>query len=231
LATTLDIRHWRNAQRAELVARRIAVPAAQHRDWSRVITELLLQEFPQLRALTVGAYWPFKAEFDPRPAMRRLRRCGARLALPVVVQKNAPMQFREWWPGAPMGKGVLDLPIPVGTALLAPQALLIPLLGFDAKGYRLGLGGGYFDRTLATLSPQPLKIGVGFELSRIATIHPLAHDVAMDVIVTQTGVHRPGDVDTEGDEGAATAPDCERRAYASPVCYAHEFEPGTLDDG
>jgi 5,10-methenyltetrahydrofolate synthetase len=80
--------------------------------------------------------------------------------------------------------------VPEGTEVLAPQALLIPPLGFDARGYRLGYGGGYLDRTLAALPEQPLKIGVAFELSRMATIRPQGHDIAMDFIVTELGLYR-----------------------------------------
>jgi 5,10-methenyltetrahydrofolate synthetase len=69
--------------------------------------------------------------------------------------------------------------------------ILLPLNGFDPAGYRLGYGGGYFDRTLAALSPRPLTIGIGFELNRIASIRPQAHDLALDWIVTENGVFRP----------------------------------------
>lgn len=88
-----------------------------------------------------------------------------------------------------MTKGVFDLPVPDGTMVVQPQALLIPPVAFDTRGYRLGYGGGYFDRTLASMTPQPLKIGVAFELSRIATIYPQCHDVAMDFIVTEARIY------------------------------------------
>ncbi len=259
MTTTGDTRQWRKAQRAELLARRVGAPAPQRRQWNQSITRLLVEEFPILQWMVVGCYWPYLGEFDLRFAIRRLRSCGVRVALPVVVQKNAPLQFREWWPGAPMAKGVLDLPVPDGTELLTPQALLIPPVGFDGKGYRLGYGAGYFDRTLAAMHPQPLKIGVGFELSRMATIRPQPHDVAMDFIVTEAGVHcveeggltlvedswhvlrhassiirrRAG---AERGANAAvhgllqTALQSQRRPYASPACYAHEFESGWQDE-
>jgi 5-formyltetrahydrofolate cyclo-ligase len=68
--------------------------------------------------------------------------------------------------------------------------LIVPLLGFDAAGYRLGYGGGYYDRTLAAMAPRPLSIGVGYELGRLDTIHPQAHDIPLDAIVTENGSHR-----------------------------------------
>ena len=87
-----------------------------------------------------------------------------------------------------MAKGVYDLPVPDGTSLLTPDALLIPALGVGPQGDRLGYGGGYFDRTLAALHPKPLAVGLAFELSRIATIEPQPHDVLMDFIVTEAGI-------------------------------------------
>ena len=185
-----DLTLWRRAQRADLLARRMAVQAHQHRLWNDAITAQLLDGFPSLKKSMVGFYWPFKAEFDPRFAIHQLRLSGARTALPVVLQKHAPLEFRAWWPSAQMTKGVFELPIPDGTEVVWPDALLIPPVGFDAQGYRLGYGGGYFDRTLATMSPQPLKIGVAFELSRMRTIRPQPYDIPMDFIVTEAGIHR-----------------------------------------
>jgi 5-formyltetrahydrofolate cyclo-ligase len=186
---------WRRARRSELLARRIGAATHSRREWDAAITLLLTEGFPLLRQMSVGFYWPFKNEFDPRFAIHHWRQRGARAALPVVVEKFAPLQFRQWWPGAPMTTGVYDLPFPDGTAVVVPEALLIPPVGFDAQGFRLGYGAGYFDRTLAAMTPQPLKIGVAYELSRMPTIQPQPHDVPMDFIVTEAGVHR---VDADG---------------------------------
>ena len=129
-----------------------------------------------------------KGEYDPRVAVLKLREGGSRTALPVVVQKAAPLEFREWWPGVETIPGVFNLPVPQSPAV-TPAALLMPPVGFDAQGYRLGYGGGYFDRTLAARSPQPLKIGVAREVSRIPTIHPQAYDIPMDFVITPEGIH------------------------------------------
>ena len=188
-----DIARWRREQRAALIARRVAVPAAERQAWSKRITRQLLEGFPALEGAVVGCCWPYQGEFDARHVARHLRDRGARIVLPVVVAKGAPMEFREWWPGAPMGRGVLDLPFPEGTAVLQPQALLIPPVGFDDAGYRLGYGGGYFDRTLAALAAAgatPLKIGVGFEIGRLPTVYPQPHDIPMDAMVTEAGLQR-----------------------------------------
>jgi len=246
-----DIGQWRKARRTELLALRSAVSKSQHREWTAVITRLLVQGFPLLRSMAISFYWPFKGEFDPRFAIRHFRQRGATVALPEVVRKQMPLQFRAWWPGVSVAKGVFDLPVPEGTALVRPQALLIPPVGFDERGYRLGYGGGYFDRTLAAMTPQPLKIGVAFELSKIASIWPQDHDIPMDFIVTEAGIHGVGrdgleliadpqraaarasaiviarnsggaarNVQTDVDDESNTAP----RQYASPPCYAHEFD-------
>jgi 5,10-methenyltetrahydrofolate synthetase len=187
-----ELQRWRAERREELIGRRLAATPEQRREWSERITRQLLDAFPLLRGGVVGFCWPYRGEFDPRFAIRRLRESGARAALPRVVARGAPLQFQAWWPGAPLRRGVLGIPVPDGTEPLQPQALLVPPVGFDARGYRLGYGAGYFDRTLAAAVPRPLAIAVGFELSRMPTIHPQPHDVPMDFVVTEAGVHRVG---------------------------------------
>jgi hypothetical protein len=109
----------------------------------------------------------------------------------VVVAKHAPLEFREWEPGVATAPGVFGLPVPQSAALV-PDVLLMPPVGFDGAGYRLGYGGGYFDRTLASRSPQPLKIGLARGMSHIETIHPQPHDIPMDFVITEAGIHEPG---------------------------------------
>ncbi|MBL8336475.1 MAG: 5-formyltetrahydrofolate cyclo-ligase [Rhodoferax sp.] len=178
----------RRALRTALLERRQAVAAGVRRAWDARITEHLLRAFPIRAPLVVGFYWPMRAEFDPRPAIRAWRQAGAQAALPVVLAKGQALEFRAWWPGAPTRKAVFDLPEPQGTPVLRPDVLLMPPLGFDAAGYRLGYGGGFYDITLATMDPQPLKVGVGYELSRLDSIDPLPHDVPMDIVITEAGV-------------------------------------------
>jgi 5-formyltetrahydrofolate cyclo-ligase len=104
-----------------------------------------------------------------------------------VVGKGEPLEFHEWWPGVAMVNGVYDVPIPDGTARLAPDLLLIPAVGIGSAGDRLGYGGGFFDRTLAARTPRPVSIAIAFELSRLPTTEPQAHDVLMDLVVTESG--------------------------------------------
>ena len=111
-----------------------------------------------------------------------------KVALPVVVDKKGPLEYRAWRPGDQLVDGVWNIPIPEKRDIVTPALVLAPLVGFDAACYRLGYGGGYFDRTLAALSPRVFAIGVGFEVQRIATIYPQSFDIAMDLIVTETGI-------------------------------------------
>lgn len=184
----MDVTAWRKEKRAELIALRKAIDPGIQRAEDERIAELLLAGFPMLAGLTLGFYWPFNGEVDSRVAVHRLRTRGARTALPVVVEKNAPLEFREWTPGVATLPGVFGLPVPQ-SPVVVPDAVLMPPVGFDGAGYRLGYGGGYFDRTLASLSPQPLKIGLAREVSRIETIHPQPHDIAMDFVITPNGIY------------------------------------------
>lgn len=175
---------WRKAQRARLLAQRMAVGREQHGRWNAQLTSRLLAALELHSGMVVAGYWPLKGEFDPRFLMRAWRLAGVRTALPVVVQKAAPLQFREWWPGMRTSAGVYDLPVPEEGDIVTPQLALVPPVGFDRMGYRLGYGGGYYDRTLAALEPRPPTIGVAFDISRIDTIRPQAHDIAMEFIAT-----------------------------------------------
>lgn len=189
METPFDLKQWRKEQRAILLARRMASPSNTRAAWNASILTSLEAGFDVLQGTVVGFCWPYKAEVDPRPLIHKLRALGSRGVLPAVVTKGQPLEFREWWPGCQMKAGALGIPLSEGTSLLVPDAVLVPPVGFSEDGWRLGYGGGYFDRTLAALSPQPLKICIAHELSRIPTIHPQPHDVPMDFVVTELGIH------------------------------------------
>lgn len=238
------IKAWRKERRTDLIARRIAFGAAERDGWNARISALLEQAVPATQGMVVAYCWPFKGEFDARFAVKHWRDKGATAALPEVVAKAAPLRFREWWPGAPMKPGVYDIPVPDGTREVAPDVAIVPMNGFDEHGYRLGYGGGYFDRTLAALERRVLAIGVSYEALRLPTIHPQAHDIPMDFVVTEVGAWRAG-----GERLALLRPaECaaqvkslmERRGlprrqpaqaetlmpgYASPACSASEIAP------
>jgi 5-formyltetrahydrofolate cyclo-ligase len=184
------LKAWRTQLRGELVARRIAADPAQHAKWSATIESEVERLLRDVDGKIVSFCWPYQAEFDTRPLILRLLARGARTALPIVVKPRQPMIFREWTPETKMVAGVYDIPVPIDSAEVVPDIALIPLAGFDDQGYRLGYGGGFFDRTLAALAPGPLAIGVGFELARVPTIYPQPYDVPLDYVVTELGLQR-----------------------------------------
>ena len=181
---------WRKGIRAELIARREAVPKDTRRDWSLAISLMLLHALPVAKGTIVGFCWPHRAEFDARPLLERLRESGARCALPEVRRADGTLIFRHWEPGVAMQEGPMGIPYPAGSEQVHPDLLLVPLVGFGRAGDRLGYGGGYFDRTLAACTPRPLCVGVGFELARIETTFPQPHDIPMDAIVTEMGMRK-----------------------------------------
>lgn len=180
-----EVRAWRKEARADLIARRITLSRAERETVRTQAGARLTQAFPGLSNAVIGFYWPIKGEIDFRPLVEDLIAAGARAALPVIEREQAPLAFRAWTPGMKMGHGVWNIPIPAESAPVAPTVLLVPLLGFDAAGYRLGYGGGYYDRTLATMIPKPATIGVGYGFGRLDTIHPQPHDIPLDAIVTE----------------------------------------------
>ncbi len=178
---------WRKTKRQEITAARMALDAATYRERSRAIDRRLEPLVPVLAPLLVGIYWPIRQEFDPLPFARKLIAAGGAVALPVVVGKGQPLEFRRWTQGARMETGVYDIPYPADGPAVAPAALIVALLGFDEEGYRLGYGAGFYDRTFAAASPRPRAIGVGFELGRLPTIYPQPHDIPMERILTEAG--------------------------------------------
>jgi 5-formyltetrahydrofolate cyclo-ligase len=185
-----ELRAWRKAERQRLLALRAGAAPAERREWGQKIEAALRAVLHERPGITLGVYWPFQAEFDPRPLIDWLITAGSVVALPVVVDKKGPLEYRAWRPGEKLVDGVWNIPIPESRQIVIPQAVLAPLVGFDRDCYRLGYGGGYFDRTLAALAPRPWAIGVGFELSRLETIYPQDFDIPMDLIVTEAGAHR-----------------------------------------
>jgi 5-formyltetrahydrofolate cyclo-ligase len=179
------IQRWRKETRATLIARRLALSGQDRAERSARIGERLKSALLSARGTCIGFYWPFRGEFDARALLVALREQGARLALPVVVEKGRPLEFREWWPGVPMTRGVWDIPIPAAGQPVSPNVLVAPLVGFDEAHCRLGYGGGFYDRTIASMRQTPRLIGVGFELGRLKSIHPQPHDIPMDIIITE----------------------------------------------
>ncbi len=188
-----DVARWRKAERHRLRSERQALSVADRKGigeaLARHLRRFLQDRFDGARGLTFSAYWPIKGEPDLRPLMADLHDTGVRIALPVVETKAAPLVFRLWTPETRMVRGDWNIPVPPPEAdALTPDITLAPLVGWTLDGYRLGYGGGYFDRTLAALTPRPFVIGIGFDTAQLATIYPQPHDIALDVILTETGI-------------------------------------------
>ena len=182
------LKTWRTRLRAELIARRLAATPEFRAKWNDAIDTHLERLLTDVAGKIIAFCWPYQAEYDARALILRALSRGARAALPVVVAPRQPMIFREWTPQTKMEPAVYGIPVPVDSIQVIPDVMLLALAGFDDAGYRLGYGGGFFDRTLAVITPQPMTIGVGFELARIPTIYPQPHDIPLDYIVTEVGV-------------------------------------------
>lgn len=179
-----DVARWRKAERERLITARLALSAEYRAAQTLLIAADLDRLIPAEPGTLVSVYWPIRAEPDLRPWMRVVWERGVRIALPVAVALNQPLTFREWRPEAPMARGLWKIPYPAQGAEVVPTVVLAPVVGFDVECYRLGYGGGFFDRTLAGMTVQPVVIGLGYADAAIATIFPQPHDRPMDWIVT-----------------------------------------------
>lgn len=179
-----DVARWRKAERERLIAARLALGMEYRATQTAAIAKALDLAIPISAGTLISAYWPIRAEPDLRQWMRAKWQQGVRIALPVAVALRQPLVFREWRPESPMTRGLWNIPYPAEGPEIVPTVVLAPLVGFDALGYRLGYGGGFFDRTLGGMSPKPLVIGVGYPMAAISTIFPQPHDIPMSRIIT-----------------------------------------------
>jgi len=212
-----ELKAWRKRERERLIGEREALDARTVEARRHAMDAHLERGFPGLGRTVLAFCWPIRNEYDARHLARRLREVGATTALPVVVAPRTPLVFREWHPGVALANGPLDIPYPADSAEVAPRAVLLPMNGWDAQGYRLGYGGGFFDRTLAAAANKPLVIGVAYEQARLPTIHPQDWDIPVDYLVTERGVYRRD----AGELAFLGAPE-PASELASPVCYADE---------
>jgi 5-formyltetrahydrofolate cyclo-ligase len=141
------------------------------------------------KSAVVAGYWPIRDEMDIKPVIARLMDAGQPVCLPVVLGDEQPLELRLWQDGAPLYEAGFGTLAPAEEApRTVPDVILMPLLGFDKHGTRLGYGGGYYDRTLASLPRRPRLIGFAFALQEVDHIPREAHDVPLDAIVTEEGV-------------------------------------------
>ena len=139
----------------------------------------------------ISGYWPIRTEIDPRPALELLSE-DRTIVLPVVAGAGLPLEFRFWRPGARMIEGAFGAAIPAETNGADPDILIVPLAAYDARGYRLGYGGGFYDRTLERLRAKQPTLAVGFAFSGQETddLPVEATDEPLDALVTELGVMR-----------------------------------------
>lgn len=173
------------------------------------------------RDTVIGAYWPIKGEFDPLPALYRWQedailnessqsesglrhepraqlatesiasRSPRKIGLPVVDKVHKTLTFHAWYPGCPMEEDAYGIPKPKDTEVIVPTLLFVPCVGYGPGGYRLGYGGGFYDRTLASLQPRPVTVGLGYTNGWLPDLEPEAHDVALDALLNDNGVVWP----------------------------------------
>lgn len=186
-----DVARWRRAERIRLAGLRVALGQGGRTRVSDAIAahlEGVLSIREARRGTILSGYWPIRGEPDLRPLLAALHHAGVIIVLPVVEVRAAPLVFRRWTPETKMVRGDWNIPVPPSDAeALTPDVMLAPCLGWDGGCYRLGWGGGYFDRTLAALAPRPVAIGIALSAARLNTIYPQPHDMPLDLIVTETG--------------------------------------------
>lgn len=213
-----ELSAWRKSERTRLLRERGALPEEMLAGLRSRIDIHIERAFPDLVHGVLAFCWPYKNEYDVRHLAAALRRRGATTALPVVVAPKTPLVFREWHPGVKLADGPLGIPYPVDSREVRPDHVLLPMLGWDAQGYRLGYGGGFFDRTLASLAKRPRVIGLSYEQAYMQTIRPQPHDIPVDFVVTERGVYRR---EPEGLKFLDNP-----QGFSSPPCYAGEMAPG-----
>jgi 5-formyltetrahydrofolate cyclo-ligase len=205
--------------RKALIESRLNMPDRQERsDLLQRVMRIWLFDRPDV---VIGAFWPIKGEFDPLPALYRWQedailgqelqenealltegraqltteslasRSPRKIGLPVVNKLHKTLTFHAWYPGCPMEEDAYGIPKPKGTEQIVPTLLFVPCVGYGPGGFRLGYGGGFYDRTLATLQPRPVTVGLGFSQGWLPDLEPESHDIALDALLNDNGVAWP----------------------------------------
>ena len=193
----MDTSEDKKVLRKALIVQRLNLPDRLHRvHLLQGVMRFWLMERPDA---VIGAYWPIKGEFDPLPALHRWKEDGElldqpalrRIGLPVVDKLHKTLTFHAWYPGCPMEEDAYGIPKPKDTEVILPTLLFVPCVGYAPGGYRLGYGGGFYDRTLAELRPQPFTVGLGFTHGFLPDLVPEPHDVPLDAMLNDNGVVWP----------------------------------------
>ena len=173
----------RTAQRAALIAARRAISASQRKLWDQQIASQVVTWCKENAIRTAGVYSPIQAEPCLSEVFPLLNDMGVQLALPSITDKDQALTFSRWQPGEELMKDRYGVLVPLSTAkIVHPEVLFVPCVGFTPQGYRLGYGGGFYDRTLAQ-KPKPKAIGIAYRIS-LCTMTPGEHDIALDCMIT-----------------------------------------------
>ena len=191
IARPMDTEEESKVQRRALRARLLAA-RAQLTPEDRACREAALAERVAAWLATqplqrLAFYWPIRNEPDLRETVATWLAADARRRAALPVTEDDVLTFAPWTPQTAMAPGRFDIPEPATTERIAPQLLLIPCVGFDAERFRLGYGGGFYDRTLARLNHRPVTCGVAFDVARVDSIGPRPHDVQLDAVLTDAG--------------------------------------------
>lgn len=191
-AESSGLQRWRSTERARLIEARRAIDPNVRKRYDRLIITKTTSFMGEVEGLTIALYWPIKGEPDLRPLALEIARAGGMTALPVVTAPGLPLTFRFWRRGDPLLRGIWNIPVPSDQApLVTPDIVIAPVVGFDPVCYRLGYGGGYYDRTLVQLPSTTRAVGVGYNAARIGSIYPQSYDIPMDIVITESGLNRP----------------------------------------
>ncbi len=205
--------------RKALIEERLNLPdRLQRADALQRVMRIWLFDKPDT---VIGAYWPIKGEFDPLPALYRWQedailnqdsqskiavapesraqlatesiagRSPRKIGLPVVNKLHKTLTFHAWYPGCPMEEDAYGIPKPKDTELIVPTLLFVPCVGYGPGGFRLGYGGGFYDRTLATLQPRPVTVGLGYTNGWLPDMEPEPYDIPLDTLLNDNGVVWP----------------------------------------
>lgn len=174
----------KEAARAAAMARRVEAHAAHAGDAARHLRDVLAAHAGR----PLSGYMPMRSEIDPLAAMAAH---AGPVAVPVIEGKGLPLRFRAWHPQAAMIPGRFGALVPETGDWITPEVLIVPLVAFDRGGNRLGYGGGFYDRTLATLQPRPFTVGLGYTQGYLDDFEPELHDQPLDAILNDNGVVWP----------------------------------------